>query len=54
MGRPPKQPEERQRHTLAVRLTDHEYEELEEAAEGSPLGAFIRKVLRRYLARRRK
>jgi hypothetical protein len=54
MGRPPKRPEERQSHTLAVRLTEDEYEELKEAAEEKPLGAFIRDVLRRYLARRRK
>jgi hypothetical protein len=54
MGRPPKRPEERQRHTLAVRLTDAEYEEIEEAAEGKPLGAFIRRIVVRYLARRRK
>ena len=54
MGRPPKSPDERQRHTLAVRLTDKERDALEEAAEGNPLGAFIREVLVRYLARRKK
>lgn len=37
-----------------VNLTDQEHAELEDAAEGEPLGAFIRRVLVRYLSRRRK
>ena len=53
MGRPPKSPDERQRHTLAVRLTDKERDALERAAEGKPLGTLIREVLVRYLARRK-
>jgi predicted DNA-binding ribbon-helix-helix protein len=35
-------------------LTDEEYEALVEAADHEPLTSFIRRVVVRYLARRRK
>jgi len=53
-GRPPKPEAERQRHSVTAKLTDAELAQLEEAAEGEPLGAFLRRLVLRYLKRRRK
>ena len=53
-GRKPIPPGERQRNRVTVNLTDHEYDELRQAAKDEAPGAFARRVLVRYLARRRK
>ena len=53
-GRKPRPVEEKQRNRLMVSLTDSEYAELENAAGNEPLGTFARRVLKRYLARRKK
>jgi hypothetical protein len=52
-GRPPKPAAEKQRNAVMIRLTDAEREALEGAAGGEPLGVFLRRLVNRYLARRR-
>ena len=52
-GRPPKPPEERQRNSVTAKLTDSELEDLSELAEGEPLGTLLRRLVLRYLVRRR-
>lgn len=52
-GRPPKPEAERQRNSVTARLTDDEYEALGEAVKGEPLGVFLRRLVLRFLARRR-
>jgi len=54
-GRKPRPPEEHRRNRLALtlNLTDAELDALTKAAKGGALAAFARKVLQRYLARRR-
>ena len=53
-GRKPLPPEEKQRNRIMLSLTDAEYHALLDAAEDEPPSAFARRVLARYLARRRK
>ena len=53
-GRKPKPVHERLRNRVMVTLTDEEYEALLEAADHEPLTSFIRGIVVRYLARRRK
>ena len=53
MGRPPLPLDELRNRQVKLRLTEDEFQELEAAAGHEPLGAFIRRVLLRYLARRR-
>jgi hypothetical protein len=52
-GRPPKPLSERQRNSVTAKLTDHEFEELAELAEGEPLGTLLRRLVLRHLVRRR-
>ena len=52
-GRPPKPIEARQRNSVTAKLTDHELEALTELAEGEPLGTLLRRLVHRYLVRRR-
>jgi len=47
-------PEERLSRTVHTRLTKAEARKLERAAKGEPLGTFLRRIILRYLARRRK
>ena len=53
-GRPLKPASEKQRHSVAASLTDAEYRKLTEAAGREPLGAYVRRLILRHLARRRK
>ena len=53
-GRPRKPATEKQRHSVAASLTDTEYRELGEAAGQEPLGTYLRRLILRHLARRRK
>lgn len=54
MGRPPKDPSERQRNRVIVMLTDGEYEQLLECAKGEPLGTVAREVLVRWATKGRR
>jgi len=53
-GRPRKPASEKQRHYVAASLTEAEYRELGEAAGRDPLGAYVRRLILRHLARRKK
>ncbi len=53
-GPKPKPAEERRRNQIVFRLTDDELSQLEDAAGDERTTVFARKVLLRYLARRRK
>ena len=53
-GRKPKLIGARQRNRVVLLLTDEELRKLDRAAGTEPLGTFARRVLLRYLARRRK
>jgi hypothetical protein len=53
-GRPLKPTSEKQRHSVAASLTDAEYRELMKAAGREPLGAYVRRLILRHLARRRR
>lgn len=53
-GRKPIPLEERRRNRLVVNLNDHEYTQLLNAAGEESPSTFARKVLARYLARRRR
>ena len=53
-GPKPKLKSEKQRQRIMLTLTDEERRELEEAAGRQPLGTFVRELVLRYLARRRK
>ena len=53
-GRKPKPMGARQRNRVVLLLTDEELRKLDRAAGTEPLGTFTRRVLLRYLARRRK
>ena len=53
-GRKPKDPKVKQASRVMVNLTQHERTELEKAAGDEPLGSFLRRLVLRYLARRRK
>jgi hypothetical protein len=53
-GRPRKPASEKQRHSVAASLTNAEYRELGEAAGREPLGTYLRRLILRHLARRRR
>lgn len=53
-GRKPLPPEQRLRNRVMFAVTDEELRELEETSGEEPLSAFLRRIVRRYLARRRK
>ena len=53
-GRKPKPPGEKQQRAVSVTFTEAEYSALTRAARDEPLAGFIREVVLRYLARRRK
>jgi hypothetical protein len=48
VGRPPKEPGERQRNRVTITLTDDEYRAVLAAAEGHLLGACLRSVVLRW------
>lgn len=50
-GRPPKPAHAKQRHRIAITLTDGELEELERRAGGEWLGVYCRNVIVRHLTR---
>jgi len=53
-GRKPKPHDERQRNRVMFTLTDAELEAIEDVAGGEPLSPFVREIVLRYVARRRK
>lgn len=53
-GRKRKPLEEKQRNRVMLNLTDCEYKQLTNLAGDEPLSAFARRIVVRYLARRRK
>lgn len=53
-GRPAKAAGEKQRNAVTTKYTDGEFSELQRAAEGEPLAAYIRRLVLRHLARRRR
>ncbi len=53
-GRKPKPLGERRRNRVMLNLTDDEYRELVEAADGEPESSYARDVLTRHLERRRR
>ncbi len=52
-GRPALPPTVRLRNRVMFTLADHEMAALERAAESEKLSAFVRRIVIRYLARRR-
>ena len=53
-GRKPKRASEKQSHRAMVAFTPGEYREVKKTAADEPVGTFIRRIVLRYLARRRK
>ena len=53
-GRKPKHPKERRRNRVMLTLTDDEFDALEDARGEEPMSSFLRRMVVRYLARRRK
>ena len=53
-GRKPKPVSEKQSEVISVKLTRHERGELEDAAGHTTLSAYVRRLILRHLARRRK
>ena len=53
IGRPPTPLKERRRNRVMLNLTDEEYRQLERAAGGEAASAFARRIVLRYLTRRR-
>lgn len=53
-GRKPLPEDERRDASVFVRFTRQEMRDLERAAEGKPLASFIRGLVLRFLARRRR
>ena len=53
-GRKPISEAERRSKRLMVNLSEDEHDELRRAAGDEPLGGFVRRLILRYLARRRK
>ena len=53
-GRPRKPASEKQRHSVAVSLTNAEYRKLGDASGHEPLGVYVRRLVLRHLARRKK
>jgi len=54
VGRPPKPPGEKQDQAIMAKFTPSERAALEAAAGGEPLGTYLRRLVLRHLARRRK
>ena len=55
MGRPPLPVDELRNRQVMFRLTEDEFQELENAAQDDePLGGLVRRIVLRYLARRRR
>ena len=54
MGRPPKDPSERQRNRVTLLFTDAEYDELLNVCQGQPPGSVLRDVVLRWLKGRRR
>ena len=52
-GRKPKPAHERKGHAVTVSLTEREHRELLNAAAREPLGAYVRRLILRHLARRK-
>ena len=53
-GRKPKPAHEKKGHAVTVNLTEAEHSELRSAAAREPLGTYLRRLILRHLARRRK
>jgi hypothetical protein len=53
-GRKPKPAREKKGHAVTVNLTEAEHGELSSAAAREPLGAYVRRLILRHLARRRR
>jgi len=53
-GRKPRPPEEKQRNRVLLNLTDSEYAELMKVAGNEPISTCARRIVVRYLARRKK
>ena len=53
-GRKPKPRDQKQGHTVASSFTDAERAELAQAAGDEPLGTYVRRVVLRHLARRKR
>lgn len=53
-GRKPKPPGEKQGSPVSVYFTEGEREALAQAARGEPLAAYVRRIVLRHLARRRR
>ena len=53
-GRKPKPAAEKQRNPVQVNFTDAEHRDLEEVAGTESLASYIRRLILRHLARRRK
>ena len=54
MGRPPLPVDELRKRQVMFRLTEDEFQELENAAQDEPLSGLVRRIVLRYLARRRR
>ena len=53
-GRKPKRPSEKQSKRAMVTFTPGEWRKVKSAAGDEPVGSLIRRIVLRYLARRRK
>ena len=53
-GRKPKPAHEKKGHAVTVNLTEAEHSSLSSAAAREPLGAYVRRLILRHLARRRR
>ena len=53
-GRKPKPASEKQSRLVMVSLTPDEHRGLREAASDEPIGTYVRRLIQRHLARRRK
>ena len=54
MGRPPRPKDVKQGERIMVTFTESERRDLEGAADGEPLGTYVRRLVLRHLARRKK
>lgn len=53
-GRKPKLVDEKQGHHVTLNFTGTEHRELSDAAQREPLASYVRRLVLRHLARRRK
>ena len=53
-GRPRKKASTKQRHGIGLTVTGAEFRQLEDLADGEPLGTYVRRLVLRHLARKRK